>query len=230
MREIKIEKSEKKFLIFLTFFGGIFFLIALGFFLFSKKPSFSKEDIRVEIISPSSTDSGKEVNFVVKVKNQSPKDIENIKIIFDFPKNTFSKEGKPKKREEKFIEEIKKGEEKKENFSGVIFGKKGEIKKAKVKVSFFPKGLSILFENEAFENEASSSFLISENFLLFEIKNEKEISPQKKTKITITYKNLFSFPLEFMKIRTFFPQNFQKIKESLRSKKEGDFYFYNLGL
>lgn len=224
MREIKIEKSEKKSLIFLIFFGGIIFLAIFGFFLFSKKPSFSKEDIKLEIISPSSIDSGKEINFVVKIKNQSAKDIENVKIIFDFPKSTFSKEGKPKKREEKFIKEIKKGEEKKESFSGVVFGEKGEIKKTKVKVSFFPKGLSILFENEA-----SSSFLISENFLLFEIKNEKEISPQKKTKIIITYKNLFSFPLEFMKIRAFFPQNFQKIKESLKSKKEGDFYFYNLG-
>lgn len=180
----------------------------------------------IEIEGPLSAKSGEEVSWVVKVKNLANVRIEDVSLTFEFPSGTFDKKGNLKKREKKEIKSLLPGEEKVRDFSGILFGKKEEIKKAKVSLVYHPAGIST-----EFEKEATFSTRISETSLVFLMKIIPEkVNPGDKISISLSWQSGFPFVLENLQVRFYYPSGFvpfSLLKEGI--KEEGDELIFNLG-
>lgn len=198
---------------------GLFvFLLIVGigailyFFFFQN--AFSKEDIILKISGPQEITSGKEISWIVNIKNQSNVSIENLNLTFEYPSGVFTKDGKIKKREERIIKILPKGKEKSESFSGIIFGTKEEVKEAKAFLIYNPKGLSTQFKNQT-----SFSTRISETSVLFSMNCPTEINPEEEFPISFTWQSGFPFPLQNVQVRLFLPEGFEKVSEETENEK-----------
>lgn len=200
---------------------GIGVAVYFAFF----RNTFSKENIVVQISGPTEAVAGKEVSWLVTIKNKNEITIEDINLTFNYPSGVFNSDGSLKKKEKKIIKTIPGGEEKSVNFSGIIFGSEDEIKKAKVSIKYHPKSLSTFFENNA-----TFSTRISETSILFSMNAPNSVDPGQPFSISFSWQSVFSFPLENVQIRLSPPEGFEQISSKLdNERKEGEKIIFDLG-
>ncbi|HHE76788.1 MAG TPA: hypothetical protein ENL27_02300, partial [Candidatus Parcubacteria bacterium] len=145
----------KKFIIIILVLG-----IGLGIagFWYWNKNSYSKEVLKLEILGPEKVSIGDEVEYTVRYKNNGDIKLEDLRLIFEFPKYTIST-SLPKESDQGlgFSERIEigpeklgdvyPGEEKIFRFKGRILGKRGDVKTAKTWLSYHPKNLKARYES-----------------------------------------------------------------------------------
>jgi len=190
-------------------------LIGTFVYFFFFKNTFSKENIILKISGPQDIVAGKEISWVVSIKNQSEITIENLELIFEYPEGVFDNEGSVKKKEKRIIKKIAGGEEKTETFSGLIFGVKEETKTAKASLTYNPEGLSAFFQNDT-----SFSTRISDTSIVFSMDAPLKVEPGEKVSISFFWQSSFPFPLKNVQIRFSPPEGFERISNKTEEERQ----------
>lgn len=183
----------------------VIFSLSIFIYFFFFRNVFSRENIILKLSAPEEINSGEEITWLLSIKNQSEVKIQNLNLIFEYPSGVLDKEGLVKKRETKVIDEILPGDEKKENFSGVIFGKKDEVKKASAFLNYTPENLTLKFESQ-------TPFLtrISKTSVLFFMEIPTKVNPREEFPISLKWQSGFGFPLENVEVRLLVPEEFEE--------------------
>ncbi len=117
-----------------------------------QKNVYSKELLRLEIFGPSEITIGEEVEYVVRYKNKGDFRLDNPEFIFEAPEYSL-KDGEFYQRQtlgsDELGEAIYPGEEKTFSFKISMLGREGDIKIAKVSLSYRPKDLKARYESSS---------------------------------------------------------------------------------
>ena len=156
----KRSKLSKKNIFLIA--GGVAFIILLifAFTLVRGWFSFSKENVKLEIVIPESVVSGEETEIVVKFQNNNRVSLKNVKLILNYPENTYTSEGEKKNRETKNIGEIKAKEQGEKRFKVRLTGEIGSIKTLTARLEYQPENINSSFENIASAKTNIGSVLV----------------------------------------------------------------------
>ncbi len=189
---------------FITILGIIVFLIVVGLWYFQRN-IFSKETLKLEILGPDTIEAGQEVDYVLKYKNNGDIALINPKLSFEYPENSLTDDNK--KRVEKALEDIYPGEEKTLVFSGRIFGKEGELKKAQASIEFQLRNLKAKYEVST-----SQSILIKFSPLTFELDLPSRLEAEKDFSFSLNYFSNIDYPLSQLRVKMEYPSSFEFIE------------------
>src|SRR3989344_6047909 len=121
----------------------ILLIIGSVVFWYYRENIFSKEILKLEILSQEKAKAGDEIEYTVKYKNNGNFVLENPKIIFELPENSLTEDSKT--RLTKDLKDIYPGSEDFIKFKGRILGKDGDLKVAKATIYYTPHNLSLKF-------------------------------------------------------------------------------------
>jgi len=199
----------------------LIFLLIGGFFYWNfRKNVYSKEVLKLEILGPSEVTLGKEVEFVVKYKNNGNFRLEEPELIFEPPENSLKDDQIAKRevlREEKLGNAIYPGEENSFSFKLRIFGKEGETKTAKATLSFRPKNLKARYS-------ATTSFStqIKSVPLTFEFDLPSKIETGKNFSFRLDYFSNLDTILTDLRVQVEYPQSFEFFDSNPKSIEKTD--------
>lgn len=187
------------FLIILFVFLGIF-----GYF-YSKKHIYSKDILKLEILGPQEADIFDEVNYIVKFKNNGNFRLEGLRLIFQYPQNTLCEEGEIREMK---LDDLYPGQERTISFKGRLVGEEGEVKIAKAKLIFRPKGLRSFYESNT-----SFTTIIKKLPLSFDLDIPLKAESGKDIQLAINYFSNLDFPVPSLGVIVNYPDGFD-FKES----------------
>ena len=203
---------------FAKIFILILFLVGAIFYWNFRKNIYSKEVLKLEILGPDEVTIGKEVEFIVKYKNNGNFRLEEPELIFEPPENSL-KDSQIAKREilkqEKLGAAIYPGEENSFSFKVRIFGKEGETKVARATMSFRPKNLKAKYS-------VSTSFLtqIKSVPITFEFDLSSKIETAKEFSFKLDYFSNLDFPLTNLRIQVEYPKSFEFFSSNPQSMEK----------
>jgi hypothetical protein len=192
------------------------FLLTGAFFYWNfKKNVYSKEVLKLEILGPSEVTVGKEVEFIVKYKNNGNFRLEEPELIFEPPDGSLKNDELAKRevlKEEKLGVAIYPGEENSFSFKMRIFGKEGEVKVAKATMSFRPKNLKARYS-------VSTSFptQIKSVPITFEFDLPSKIETGKELNFKLDYFSNVDLPLTNLRVQVDYPQSFEFFSSTPKS-------------
>jgi len=198
------------------------FVLILALIFVWKKNSFSKSELRLEILGPEKVAVGEKVGFLVKYKNNSNAILEEPRLYFQCPSDSYLEKGE--RMEEKELENIYPGQERSFNFECIIWGKEREIKEVEGWIVFRPKNLK-----SKFEVKNSFHFEIVKSLLNFEVDMPSKVEKDKVFRFNIYYFSNNPEPVSQIKIKANFPNDFQLISSSLPLSEENVWTIKDLG-
>ncbi len=136
----------------------VFLILIVGFlaYFIYRESMFSKEILRLEILGPEKADTGQEIEYTIKYKNNGNFALENPKLIFSLPDYSITEDGKTLIT--KNLDDIYPGVEEVVKIKARLLGKKGDIKTAKAALSYTPKNLTARYEsNTTFTTELNEA-------------------------------------------------------------------------
>jgi hypothetical protein len=185
----------------------IFLLLAGVFYWTLKRNAYSKEVLKLEILGPNEAIVGKELEYIVKYKNNGNFRLENPELIVEFPENSL-KDGGVAKREiftsEKLGEAIYPGEEHSLSFKLKIFGKEGETKLIRAALNFSPKNLKARYS-------ANTSYAIQIKSvpITFEFDLPSKVENGKIFTFRVDYFSNVDFLLTNLRAQIEYPRDFE---------------------
>jgi hypothetical protein len=199
----------------------LIFLLIGGFFYWNfKKNIYSKEVLKLEILGPNELAVGKEVELIVKYKNNGNFRLEEPELIFEPPEGSL-KDGELAKREilkeEKLGAAIYPGEENSFSFKLRIFGREGELKVAKATMSFRPKNLKARYSVST-----SFSTQIKSVPITFEFDLPSKIETGKELNFRLDYFSNVDLPLTNLRVQVDYPQSFEFFSSTPKSIEKTD--------
>ncbi|MBI2054148.1 MAG: hypothetical protein HYT36_02350 [Candidatus Staskawiczbacteria bacterium] len=117
----------------------------LGFWFYRERV-FSKEVLKIDILSKDLAKTGEEIEYTVKYKNNGNFVLEQPRLVFEFPESSLTEGGKTRITQE--LKDIYPGDEEFLKFKGRLLGKEGDLKVAKASISYIPKNLSARYETD----------------------------------------------------------------------------------
>ncbi len=173
---------------------AVLVVLSFTFFWYWREAIFSKEILRVEILSKDSAKIGEEIEYTVKYKNNGNFALENPKLIFELPENSLTEDSKT--RFEQNLKDIYPGDENLIKFKGRLLGKEGDLKTAKAWLSYRPHNLSARYESQTtFTTKIDQVPVTLKYDLPSKIERGKEIS------YSINYFSNVDYPLENLSIK-----------------------------
>ena len=149
----------QKLLKWLVLFALVLFIIAIVIFLFGK-PSFSEDQVVLELEGPTQASVGDEAVYKVKYGNNTKIELSNLRFKFTYPEEAVViKDGQVvKELSETFVvDKLQNGESGEREFRAFLVGDRGNIKNAKIELEFRAGSLRSSFE----KTETISTTLIS---------------------------------------------------------------------
>jgi len=193
--------------IFLTLLLGIF-----GYWQWQRH-IFSEEVVRLEIFGPRMVEAGEEFEYVVKFKNKGVVRLEEVRLIFEYPRQAIVPDGKPL-WQEIILEDINPGQEKTIPFRARLLGREGENLVARAALSYRPKNLQARFESVT-----TFTTIIESVPLTFEFEMPPRIKPGRNFTFRINYFSHLDYPLTNLRIQIEYPPGFQFISSVPRALK-----------
>lgn len=214
-----------KKIIILIIFLAFLILGILGFWYWNSNP-YSKDVLKIEILTSAEANFAEEIEYTVKYKNNGNVRLEEPRLVFEFPEYTIVEDAFVRRKEigPEELGDIYPGEEKTYTFKGRLFGKEGDLKTAKVWLSYQPKNLSARYESET-----SATTKIKTIPLTFEFDLPSRLEAEKEFDFSLNYYSILDYPLSGLTIRTEYPDGFEFLDsdpESL-SKQEWDIPLLN---
>ena len=200
------------FIIFLSFLIGI-----VGYYYYSKNV-YSRDTLKLEILSSDKAWLAQEVEYIVKYKNNGNIRLEDPKLIFEYPKHSLVGEGESLRQEigaDKLGEAIYPGEEKIVRFNARLLGEEGKIKEAKAWLSYKPKNLSARYESDT-----TFSTLIEKVPLVFEFDLPSKIESGKNVQFRLNYSSNIDYPLSDLRCIIDYPSGFEFLKSVPESMEQ----------
>ena len=187
----------------------------VGFWYFQRN-IYSKEILRLEILGPEQTELGQEIEYTVKYKNNGNVRLEDPSLVFEFPKHSLLEEGEVL-RKEIILEDIYPGQEQAFSFKARLLGKEGDIKKARVWLSYRPKNLKARYESET-----SHSAQITSVPLTLEFDLPSKIESGKEVIFRLNYFSNANYPLSDLGIKAEYPSDFEFENSKPQALEERD--------
>jgi len=191
-------------------------LLGAAWFVWSwQKNVYSKEILRLEIFGPSEITIGEEVEYVVRYKNKGDFRLDNPEFIFEPPEYSL-KDGEFYQRQtlgpDELGEAIYPGEEKTFSFKISMLGREGDIKIAKVSLSYQPKDLRARYES-------SSSFTsqIKSTPLTFDFDLPSKVASGKDFVFRVNYFSNIDHLLTNLRCQIEYPYGFEFISSTPKS-------------
>ncbi|MFH1582289.1 MAG: hypothetical protein ABIA08_00830 [bacterium] len=197
---------------------------ALGIYYYQKN-IYSKDILKLEILGPSNTSLLEEVEYIVKYKNNGEARLEEPELIFEYPKYSIpvgEDATRVTKDENELGGAIYPGEERTISFKGRILGKEGDIKTAKVSLSYKPKDLKARYESST-----SFTTLLEKVPLTFEFDLPTNIESGKEIKFKLNYFSNANYPLSDLRVLMDYPSDFEFVKSNPSSLDEKE---WDIGL
>lgn len=168
--------------------------IAVLVFFYWREAMFSKEILKLEILSSDSAKVGEEIEYTVKYKNNGNFVLENPKLVFELPLHSLTEDGKT--RLTKDLKDIYPGGEEFLKFKARLLGKEGDLKAAKASLSYTPHNLSARYESETTFTTKIDSVPITLTYdLPLKVEKGKEFN------YSINYFSNVDYPLEDLSIK-----------------------------
>ena len=197
-------------------------LAIAGYWYWQRNP-YSKEILKLEILGPGNASVMQEIEYTVKYKNNGDVRLEEPRLIFELPEYTLAvkvagKElpqiGFPRRIEigPEELGDIYPGEEKTFQFKGRLLGKQGEVKTAKVWLSYRVKNLQARYESTT-----TFTTVIDSVPLTFDFDLSSKVEAGRDLEFSLNYFSSMDYPLTDLGIRVEYPGGF----EFLRSDPKG---------
>ena len=183
----------------------VLFIIAIGIFLFGK-PSFSEDQVILDLEGPTQASVGDEVVYKVKYDNQTKLELYDLKFKFTYPEESIViKDGKiVKEPGETFTaDKLQKGESGEKEFRAFLVGDRGNIKNAKIELEFRAGTLRPFFG----KSDTASTTLISVPISLTLVAPPSAVSGQTVNYI-LDYRNESSGNISDIKFEFNYPDGF----------------------
>lgn len=204
-------------------FNFIFILIIFGLAIIIwnwQRNTYSKEDLKLEILGPPEANLLEEVEYIIKYKNNGKFRLEEPVLVFIPPENSL-KEDKIFERavftQEQLGEAIYPGEEKAISFKIKLLGKEGEIKRATATLSYRPKNLKAKYESST-----SFTTVLKSPYLTFEFDLPSRIPSGQQFILRINYFSNLDYPLADLRCQVEYPVGFEFIDSIPKSLENTD--------
>jgi len=204
-------------------------IIALGVFAFFswQGMSFSKEVLKIEILSSEKASIGEEVDYMVKIKNNGNIRLESPELIFEYPDNAIISDGESKIKIMSSTQlggDIYPGEERTFQFSAMLLGQENEIKVAKVSVSFQPKDLKT-------RSEVSTTFttILEDAPINLSIESPAKVGDGKTLSLKVNYSSNASYALNDLTCYVQYPSGFDVLYSQPKGLDNSQFDISILG-
>jgi hypothetical protein len=190
----------RKIILFFT----VLFLIAgaVGFWYWQRN-DYSKDILKLEILSQEQVQAGEEVEYTVRLKNNGEIRLEDAELIFQAPKQSILEDYSDNRVTRK-IEDIYPGEERTYSFKARLFGKEGDTLEAKAWLDYRPKNLKARYESQ-------TSFVSKIKFvpLTFEFDLPSKAEDGEGLDFSLNYFSNINYLLKDLRIKITYPQGFQ---------------------
>jgi len=196
-------------LIILAVIVGVF-----GFYYYQRNV-YSKDILKLEILGQGEADLFQEIKYIVKYKNNGKVRLEEPELIFDYPDYSIPIDGTPLrviKKSEELGEAIYPGQEKTFTFTARLMGQEGEIKEARVTLSYRPKNLKARYTSET-----SFTTIIKKVPLNFDFDLPSKIESGKELKFRLNYFSNVDYPLSGLRVIIDYPLGFEFINSTPKS-------------
>jgi hypothetical protein len=197
-----------KIIIFLII--ALVVLGAVGFWFYQGN-TYSKEVLRLEVFGPETAVIGEEIEYSVRLKNNGDVRLDEPRLVFEYPDSAQLSSGEAlrvTKESEELGGAIYPGQEKIFRFKGRLFGEQGEIKEAKVLVSYRPRNLKARYVSRT-----SHLTTIGEVPLTFEFDVPSGVGASQEMNFSLNYFSSVDYPLSDLEIKISYPSGFE-LKET----------------
>jgi len=191
---------KNKFILFVICLAVISGVV--GFWYYQKN-IYSKEILKLEILGPEETGLAQEIEYTVKYKNNGNIRLEEPRLVFELPEYSLLSETEAI-RQEIILEDIYPGQEQTLTFLARLLGKEGDMKKARVWLSYRPKNLKARYESET-----SCTTKIKSVPLTLEIDLPSKIDSGKEISFKLNYFSNTNYPLSNLGIKVEYPSDFE---------------------
>jgi len=205
----------KKRKIFDFFIGILVILIITITFLNWRKNIYSKEVLKLEILGPTEVTLGREVEYIVKYKNNGNFRLEDPELVFQPPENSIKDEKIFERQilgKDQLGEAIYPGEEKSIPFKMQLLGKEGEAKIANASLSYQPKNLKARYESST-----SFTTTIKSVPITFEFDLPSKVEVNKDFVFRINYFSNLDSLLTDLRCQIEYPVGFEFIESTPKS-------------
>jgi len=180
--------------------------VGVAGFWYYQKNIYSKEIIKLEISAPERVETGEEVEYIVKYKNNGDTRVEEPKLVFEYPENSITEDGylRDEVGSEELGEAIYPGQEKTFQFKARLLGKENENRQAKAILTYRPKNLE-----SRYESKTTFTSIIEKVPLTFEFDFPSKVESDKEIKFQLNYFSYIDYPLSDLGIKIEYPSNFE---------------------
>ena len=119
---------------------------SFGIFWLYRAQIFSKQVLYLEVQGPDTAKMGEEVQYIVKYKNQGNFILQDPVLVFRFPDNVITADGKT--RVTKSLDDLLPGSEQYLAFKARLLGKENDLQAVHVSLAYTPKNLSARYESD----------------------------------------------------------------------------------
>src|SRR4030043_2353204 len=202
----------RKLTIFIIVLAAVVGII--GFYYYQRNV-YSKEVLKLEVLGPEETELLQEIEYVVKYKNNGNVNLEDPELIFDYPEYAVPTDYtslRVVKKSEELGGVIYPGQEKTFIFKGRLMGKEGEVKEAKVSLSYCPKNL-----RARYTSKTSFTTIIKKIPINLEFDLPVKVKSGKTFSLNLNYFSNTDYPLSDLRILVEYPSGFEFVDSDPKS-------------
>ncbi|MEA2092622.1 MAG: hypothetical protein U9P61_01475 [Patescibacteria group bacterium] len=208
----------------------ILVLISAGVaYFYYQRNIFGQDKVHFELTTSENVNTGEEIEYIARYKNNSDTRLEEFLLIFEYPENSLPVEDDEEDkniikrgdfRREISVGELNPGEEKMVIFKAIPFGKEGDSLEAKAWISYVPKNLTSKYEINREHISSIDSVPID-----FEIQMPSTVDPSREESIRLLFSSDIEQPLTDIEIKVEYPENFYLIRSTPKTDAdENDFW------
>jgi hypothetical protein len=191
---------SKKFFIFLIVITLL--LSVLGFWYW-KRNIYSKEVLKLEVLGSDRPAAFEEVEYVVKYKNNGNIALEDIRLIFEYPKHAILREGE-QQRKVIMGETLYPGQERTFSFRARLIGGEGQAVEARASISYRPKNLKARYESTTSHTAVISSVPLTLGFDL-----PSNVESGRPFTFSVNYFSQSDYPINNLRLSMEYPKGFR---------------------
>lgn len=174
-------------------------------------PSFSESQIELKIEGPEQIESGQEVEWNLKIVNNTKTDLNSVSVVFTYPSDSvvLNSEGKAEDKRDQTISigSLKQGETSETKFKAFIVGDRGDVKIANARMSFKAGSL-----RSSFEKSTELATTITAVPVSLTLAAAPNILPNQNVIYTLDYRNTSSQAISDVRFTAQYPDGFSVVK------------------
>jgi len=201
-----------KYIVLFILFIAI--VVGVAGFWYWQGGEISKDVLKLEIIGPKDAQSGEEVKYLVRFKNNGKFRLDEAELVFEYAEKAIP-ENSDSSRIIKQLEDIYPGEERMVEFVSHIFGKEGDILESKAWLSYKPKNIKSRYESK-------TSFVTQISFvpLTFEFDLPLKTESGEDIEFSLNYFSNMDDILDNLRVKILYPEGFYFLTSNPKAMDE----------